>query len=162
MSGTADLQNTIVASQAGGANCAVDPDGGVILDRGNNVTFGDTTCPATITNADPHLAPLADNGGVGRTMALGGPAGINGGTFPCPTIDQRLYPRVGTCDIGAFEAGAALADDTPPDVRTGSRWLPPGPSCRTSPSRTGRRGCRACPARRHPTVSSPCPRSHRG
>lgn len=59
---------------------------------------------------DPLLLPLADNGGYNPTMALqtGSPA-INKGAAGCPTADQRAAPRVGVCDIGAYEYGG-----TPP------------------------------------------------
>jgi hypothetical protein len=58
---------------------------------------------------DPRLAAPANNGGPTRTMALqaGSPA-INAGSG-CSPADQRGAPRVGTCDIGAFEFGAAAA-----------------------------------------------------
>ena len=56
--------------------------------------------------ANPLLLPLADNGGPNRTMGLqaGSPA-INTATAACPPTDQRGAPRVGLCDIGAFEFG---------------------------------------------------------
>ncbi|MCB0180165.1 MAG: hypothetical protein KDI62_18175 [Anaerolineae bacterium] len=58
----------------------------------------------SVTIADPLLAGLADNGGFNRTMALqaGSPA-IDTGAVGCPGADQRNAPRVGNCDIGAFE-----------------------------------------------------------
>ncbi|MCB0193474.1 MAG: hypothetical protein KDJ65_16120 [Anaerolineae bacterium] len=54
--------------------------------------------------ADPKLSALADNGGFNHTMALqaGSPA-INAGASGCPATDQRDAPRIGNCDIGAFE-----------------------------------------------------------
>ena len=112
--GTVTLQDTVVGPQAEGANCFTDPNGAPIGDEGNNLTFGDTSCGATITNADPHLGPLAANGGTSRTMALGGPAGIDAGSASCPATDQRRFPRAGTCDIGAYEANALLPDVVPP------------------------------------------------
>lgn len=54
---------------------------------------------------DPQLAPLADNGGPTRTMAIGlsSPA-LNAGSN-CPATDQRgvSRPQAGGCDLGAFE-----------------------------------------------------------
>ena len=64
---------------------------------------------------DPHLAPLADNGGATRTMALtvASPA-FNGGDPTgqgCPATDQRgvVRPQVGLCDVGAFELVVGLS-----------------------------------------------------
>jgi hypothetical protein len=50
---------------------------------------------------------LAANGGPTPTHALlEGSAAINAGLpGACPATDQRGAPRVGTCDIGAFEFG---------------------------------------------------------
>jgi hypothetical protein len=57
--------------------------------------------------ANPGLAPLANNGGPTRTMALlpGSPA-IGAGTAGAgiPTTDQRGEPRIGRVDIGAFQS----------------------------------------------------------
>ncbi len=57
------------------------------------------------TFADPHLLPLADNGGWTQTMALasGSPA-INAGTATgAPATDQRGVARWLAPDIGAYE-----------------------------------------------------------
>jgi hypothetical protein len=63
-----------------------------------------------VTNTNPSLAPLANNGGATQTMALpyGSPATnhIPYGTNGCATTittDQRGFARVAPCDIGAFE-----------------------------------------------------------
>ena len=69
--------------------------------------------PSDLTGVDPHLAPLADNGGATQTMALlpGSPA-INAGSNdlipPGVTTDQRYFARIvgGVVDIGAYEANA--------------------------------------------------------
>ena len=65
-----------------------------------------------MVNVDANLGALKDNGGLTFTHALkiGSPA-INRGTPPmCEDHqgaplggDQRFYPRVQRCDIGAFE-----------------------------------------------------------
>jgi hypothetical protein len=74
---------------------------------------GGTSCglsqPTDLTNTDPMLARLADNGGPTETQALkpGSPAIDHGGTSAngCPATDQRgvLRPQGPACDIGAFE-----------------------------------------------------------
>ena len=60
-----------------------------------------------LSDTNPLLGPLADNGGATLTYALlvGSPA-INAGTNTgCPAIDQRgmSRPLLRTCDIGAYE-----------------------------------------------------------
>lgn len=56
---------------------------------------------------DPKLAPLADNGGPTKTMAIaaGSPALDGGKAGACPATDQRgtTRPQGAACDIGAFE-----------------------------------------------------------
>lgn len=66
---------------------------------------GDYPCASGIRFADPQLGPLADNGGPFATLPLlaGSPA-IDAGSG-CPAVDARHAPRVGACDIGAFEFG---------------------------------------------------------
>ena len=54
----------------------------------------------------PHglLQPLADDGGISMTFALGpGSSAIDHAT-DCPTTDQRGEPRTNPCDTGAYEA----------------------------------------------------------
>jgi len=58
-----------------------------------------------VTGQDPKLGPLADNGGDTFTHALldGSPAIDAGSDTDCPATDQRGKPRIGICDIGAYE-----------------------------------------------------------
>ncbi len=62
-----------------------------------------------VTDVDPMLGPLADNGGPTWTMALlpGSPAIDAGDNADAPEFDQRGpgFPRIvdGTIDMGAFE-----------------------------------------------------------
>jgi hypothetical protein len=112
-------------------------------DVNNNIT-------AAPIYADPLLEPLADNGGVNRTMALqeSSPA-IDAGATGCPVVDQRAAPRVGPCDIGAFEFGGQppAADPTTtatpaPDVTATATDTPaagtpsPAPSATSTPGTT--------------------------
>ena len=96
------VKNTILAN-----NTSYDCNGPITslghnLDRANTCAF---TAAGDLHNTDPHLGPLANNGGPTwtRALLLGSPA-INAGTNAgCPSTDQRGVSRVGTCDIGAFE-----------------------------------------------------------
>jgi len=68
-------------------------------------------------NEDPHLGPLADNGGFVKThsLALLSPAIDAGNPDPeiCPSTDARGFPRPidgngdgsAICDMGAYESG---------------------------------------------------------
>lgn len=68
------------------------------------------------TNADPVLPllnPLADNGGLTRTMALQlGSVAIGGAIGSSSPRDQRGVDVVGVADIGAFESSAFLVNTT--------------------------------------------------
>jgi hypothetical protein len=63
----------------------------------------DAPCTAGILMVDPRLGDLSDDGGPTSTIPLlaGSPA-IDAGDACSPT-DQRGLPRVGACDLGAFE-----------------------------------------------------------
>ncbi|MBD2768946.1 hypothetical protein IC235_13710 [Hymenobacter sp. BT664] len=123
--------------------------GGTLTNNGNNIEFperpnritnpgyddpNDRPCFArpvlvnsnTMPVIDPRLSPPANNGGSTRTMALqaGSPA-IDAGNG-CPATDQRGTPRLGTCDIGAFEYRPVLA--TTPTSAPDALGLYPNPS----------------------------------
>jgi uncharacterized repeat protein (TIGR01451 family) len=110
--GQTTARNTIISGNTAGAvvnNCGNAP----IAAGAHDIELG-TTCGFDM-NADPKLAPLAENGGPTETMALlaGSPAIDAGDSAFCPATDQRGFPRpqppAGTCDIGAFES-APFAD----------------------------------------------------
>ncbi len=114
--GTTALYNTIVANSTSGGNCYAIT---MVTNGGNNIDDG-TTCGwglsnGSMSNTDPKLGPLQNNGGSTQTMALlpGSPA-IDGVTFNapngCPSSDQRGWHRPfgSYCDIGAYERGAFL------------------------------------------------------
>ena len=101
------LRSTIV-SNPGTGNCA-----GSIASLGNNLD-SDGSCALSasgdLSNVNPLLGPLADNGGPTPTHALhvGSPAIDRIAMAQCTgTFDQRHisrpYPHVGLCDIGAYE-----------------------------------------------------------
>jgi hypothetical protein len=114
--GSVTLTNSIVANSLTGSDC----DGNPITSQGYNLD-SDNTCNLTatgdITNTNPLLGPLADNGGDTLTHALlaGSPAidHIPNGTNGCGTTittDQRagVRPQGSGCDIGAYEVGALV------------------------------------------------------
>ena len=97
--------NTIVANSFKGGNCYHG-----IISLGHNLSSdGSCALNATgdLTNTDPLLGPLQDNGGPTPTQALlpGSPAINAGDNDGCPAADQRGIPRpqAGICDIGAYE-----------------------------------------------------------
>ena len=104
--GTVTLTNTLVANSTGG-NCS-----GAISSGGNNLDSGSSCAFAgagDLSNRDPLLGVLANNGGATQTRALsaGSPAIDAGSNAACPATDQRgvarPFPAGGNCDIGAFE-----------------------------------------------------------
>ncbi len=89
------------------------------------VEDGSCISASTSRSGDPLLGDLQNNGGPTKTHALlsTSPAidQIPSGTSGCGTditTDQRGYTRpAGThCDIGAFEYGASLPDNTAPSI----------------------------------------------
>jgi len=83
---------------------------GTITDLGHNISSDATptwTSGTSLSNTNPLLLPLANNGGPTLTMALGvgSPALNNGDCVLAPPTDQRGYPRPSGpgCDIGAWE-----------------------------------------------------------
>ena len=116
--GTLNIGNTIIAHN-GIANNVQAENGAAFISLGYNLTNSGAGTPFTtttdISNTNPLLGPLQNNGGSTWTHALlpGSPAmnQIPNGTNGCGTTittDQRGWPRPfppgGKCDIGAFEA----------------------------------------------------------
>lgn len=129
-SGPASAANTIVAGNVG----APSPDcAGTLVSLGWDLVGNDAGCAVVsgtgdqigtaASPLDADLGPLADNGGLTRTHALGAasPAGDRGDPAGCTdedgvalTVDQRGDARVvdgdgdgdARCDVGAYEAMA--------------------------------------------------------
>ena len=98
------LMNTLLATNTP-TDCL-----GTVTDAGNNLSSDASsafTGTGSLTNTDPKLGPLADNGGPTFTMALlpSSPAIDAGSTLGAPATDQRgiARPQGPGVDIGAFE-----------------------------------------------------------
>jgi predicted outer membrane repeat protein len=132
-SSTVTLTNSIVSATVTNQNCFISANS-TLSDGGNNLQFGGTisqSCGAGITQADPKLGPLANNGGFTSTMALlaGSPAIDAGSDATCAATDQRGVARpIGThCDIGAYEApvsaiAPAIINGPPPGGSVGAAY----------------------------------------
>jgi len=142
------LANTVVAQNvhtAGKFVVADDCSGGYISSGYNLIetVSGCTIGALDISEKDPMLGPLQDNGGPTRTQALlagspaidaGNPGGCTDYADATLTTDQRGFvrPIEGRCDIGAFEAGSAAPTPTPTPTRTPTRT----PTSTRTPTRT--------------------------
>jgi predicted outer membrane repeat protein len=109
VTGILQLHNSIVANPVNGNNCD-----GAIATAGYNL-YSSGTCFPTPSNGDisgdPLLLALADNGGPTFTRALDTGSPARDSSSPnCAALDQRGFPRDGTCDMGAFEAGGTATD----------------------------------------------------
>lgn len=115
--GTANLRNTILSTGSSRANCS-----GTVTNGGNNIDSG-TSCgwqsnSSSLSNTNPLLSALANNGGPTQTMALqaASPAIDAGSASICALawpdgpggVDQRGVSHKGVCDIGAFELASKL------------------------------------------------------
>jgi len=131
------LQNTIVSGNIaeGGADCISHHEfSGMLISSGYNLIGNTSDCNFTpsngdLTNVDPQLGPLQNNGGFSLTHALlpgspaidaGNPAGCTDQDGNLLTTDQRgvARPQGAACDIGAFELEVVFIDvsiDIKPD-----------------------------------------------
>ena len=102
-SGTLVLRNSIIADNGAGENC--DLRYFTVTREGKNLS-DDASCggPSDMLIGATALAPVADNGGPSRTMALqAGSLAIDAGTSCSETTDGRGFARDGRCDLGAYE-----------------------------------------------------------
>jgi hypothetical protein len=115
--GTLTIQNSIVANSVDSHNCY----GPGITSDGYNLS-SDGSCDfhrtGDLSNTNPLLGPLQNNGGPTQTQALlagspaidaGNPSGCTDGSGHLLTTDQRGMPRpdpedLGGCDMGAYES----------------------------------------------------------
>jgi len=121
VSGTATslhLESTIVSGNSSASAADIGSRAPVTVIGANNLIVAagaEVTLPADTLRNDPHLKPLANNGGPTPTHALppGSPAIDHGNNAASLDTDQRGsgFPRSigGAPDIGAFEAAAIAA-----------------------------------------------------
>ncbi len=137
---TVILQNSIVAENTAviGPDCS-----GSFISSGYNL-LGDTSgCDITpttgdLTNINPLLGPLQNNGGPTETHALqggspavdaGNPASPGSGGNACLATDQRgiARPQGAACDIGVFELEVIQVVQVTIDIKPGSDTNPINP-----------------------------------
>lgn len=130
------IRNTIVTGSDTDGNCFNSE--GFVSSLGHNLDSGNTcgfTGVGDLTNTNPMLAALQNNGGPTFTLALlaGSPA-IDGGTnSSCPNTDQRGYSRPvdgnsdgsPICDIGAYEVAGLPPTPTKTATPTGTATATP-------------------------------------
>jgi hypothetical protein len=105
------LQNTLFAANITANQYSATSCHEAMTDLGGNLQWppskasgkADQPCVAGIVFADPLLGALADNGGFGKTLALGAGSPAIGRGSNCPATDQRGLPRATPCDTGAYE-----------------------------------------------------------
>ncbi len=109
------------------SNCAFSGTGSPVITSGGNNLSDDATCTSFTNSGDLNnnqlttLGALANNGGPTRTLALGtGSSAIDAAGACQLTTDQRgvSRPKGAACDIGAFEADAAVNPTTTTETPT--------------------------------------------
>ena len=128
----AEVRNTLIANN--GWDCGPTfgdfPSAGYNLDSDGSCGL---TAPGDLSDVDPVLGSLGDNGGLTPTHALlhGSPAIDAGDDLTCATTDQRgvARPQGNACDIGAFEARGPCDDGVDNDGDDGFIDYPADPGC---------------------------------
>jgi subtilisin-like proprotein convertase family protein len=112
--GTVNIGNSLVAQSTGSTCNGTITSSDYNLDSGNTCGFAQAH---DLTNTNPQLGPLRDNGGptLTRAIAFGSPA-QDTAVNPCPvTADQRgiVRPQFDVCDRGAYEVAGYSSTDSP-------------------------------------------------
>ena len=168
-SGTATLNNTIVANSPSGGDLA----NSSTLSGSNNLIDDGSGGLADTIVADPLLGPLADNGGPTQTMALlpGSPAIDAGAAGPGWTTDQRgtgagwkrRHRRRGEPGLHADRHQRHPADRPHRARRSPPRWPSRSrPTTRMTRSTAGSSRSPHQPPARRPACRRPWPRSPAG
>jgi uncharacterized repeat protein (TIGR01451 family) len=111
--GMVNLVATIVANSSGGTDCAGVPssDGGYNLDDDGSCGFSPANHSYSDTPSGLDPAGLQDNGGPTETIELEETsiAVDKVAAADCPPTDQRGFPRIPPCDIGAYDTDGSIA-----------------------------------------------------
>jgi CSLREA domain-containing protein len=111
--GTLHISNSILGNNPAENNCyqTAGTSTGHNIDLGNDCGF---SLPTDMSNTDPMLSSLGDNGGFSPTEAIAASSPAKDAAGACALdSDQRVFPRPqgSACDIGAFEAGSLSTAD---------------------------------------------------
>jgi uncharacterized repeat protein (TIGR01451 family) len=111
--GMVNFVATIVANSSGGADCSGVPssDGGYNLDDDGSCGFSSANHSYSDTPSGLDPAGLQDNGGPTETVELQETsiAVDKVAAVDCPPTDQRGFPRIAPCDIGAYDTDGSIA-----------------------------------------------------
>jgi hypothetical protein len=118
VSGNAELESTIIGNASERGNCEVFSPG-AIVSKGHNLDSGEScgfAAAGDLSNTNPMLGPLQNNGGSTPTHALrtGSPA-IDAGSNPDGLVNDQRGPGFARVlgihpDIGAFEGSILLVN----------------------------------------------------
>jgi|GEM_PF-2157658 uncharacterized repeat protein (TIGR01451 family) len=110
--GMVNLVATIVANSSGATDCTgVLSDGGYNLDDDGSCGFSPANHSYSDTPSGLDPAGLQDNGGPTQTIELEETsiAVDKVAAADCPPTDQRGFPRIAPCDIGAYDTDGSIA-----------------------------------------------------
>ncbi len=118
--GSVTVSNSILAQSAGPACGGTITSANYNMDTGTTCGFGNTK---DLSNSNPQLGPLQDNGGNSPTRAIPfSSVAVDSATSACPppATDQRgvIRPQSGACDRGAYEV-VGYADSDGLDIGPG-------------------------------------------
>jgi subtilisin-like proprotein convertase family protein len=115
-SGTATVGNSILTQSSGNSCNGTISSADYNLDTGTSCGFSQSH---DLSNTDPQIGPLRDNGGnsLTRAIAFSSPAVDSANASVCPPTDQRgvARPQGDACDRGAYEV-VGYTNPNPVDI----------------------------------------------